>query len=195
MIKCGRVNLREAEIADRPKIFQWLAHSDITPSIMGEPTYPDQPIPTWEEFQQDYSDSYFRDTGNDKGRNFIILLGNTEIGTIGYDNLNKQLCQVDIDIWMREERYCGHGYGTEALNCIVNHLHAIYGIRTFRLDPSARNTRAIRAYEKAGFQIDKTYVWDRRPDYRDGVSMKREITEPGVVADGSRLHFGPLKLR
>ena len=58
---------------------------------MGEPTYPDQPIPTWEEFQQDYSDSYFEDTGNDKGRNFIILLGNAEIGTIGYDNLNKQL--------------------------------------------------------------------------------------------------------
>jgi len=174
MINCGRVSLRAAEITDRPKIFKWLTHSDITQSLMGEPAFPDHPIPSWEEFQLDYTNSYFEDTCNNTGRNFIILLGDTEIGTIGYDNLERKLLSVDIDIWMKEERYCGHGYGTEALNCLVDHLHANHGIRTFRLDPSARNKRAIRAYEKAGFQIDRNYIWGRRPDYQDAVSMKKE---------------------
>lgn len=176
MANCDQVSLREADIADRPKLFQWLTQSDITPSIMGEPTYPDHPIPTWEDFQREYSESYFQASGNEKGRNFIILLGGTEIGTIGYDNLDRRASQVDIDIWMKEERYCGHGFGTEALRCLVEKLHSKYGIRTFRLDPSARNKRAIRAYEKAGFRIEDNIVWNRRPDYRDAISMIREIT-------------------
>lgn len=60
-------------------------------------------------------------------------------------------------------------------NGLTEHPHANYGIRTFRLDPSARNKRALRAYAKAGFSIDPGYTWDRRPDYHDPASMKREI--------------------
>ncbi len=175
MIQCGRLSLRFAEMTDRPKIFQWLTQSNITPSVMGAPLFPDQPIPTWQEFIEDYTDTFFDDRGNEKGRNFILLLGTNEIGTIGYDNLDQERRTVDIDIWMKEEKYCGHGYGTEALNGLTEHLHANFDIQTFRLDPSARNKRALRAYAKAGFSIDSGYKWDRRPDYHDSVSMKREM--------------------
>ncbi|MEW5814374.1 MAG: GNAT family N-acetyltransferase [Spirochaetota bacterium] len=113
---------------------------------------------SWDDFKKDYTEAFFDECGDEQGRNFIILLGECEIGTIGYDNLDRQLRSVDLDIWMKEEKYCGHGYGSDALNCLINYLHVKYGITTFRVDPSARNDRAIRAYKKVGFQIETGYV-------------------------------------
>lgn len=175
-INCKTVNLRVAQLTDRRKIFEWLTQSDVTPSMMGEPRYPDHPMPSWDEFQQDYSEAFFNEHGDEKGRNYIILLGESEIGTIGYDNLDRQKRSVDLDIWMKGEKYCGHGYGSDAINGLVDYLHEQYGITTFRVDPSARNDRAIRAYKKAGFRIEPNYVMNRPPDYSDGITMKREIS-------------------
>ena len=175
MIKCKTIGLRVAEIEDRRKIFEWLTQSDITLSMMGKPNYPDHLVPSWENFQQDYTEAFFDENADEKGRNYIILLAETEIGTIGYDSLDRQTGTVDLDIWMKEEKYCGHGYGTEALTCLIGYLHEKYGITIFRVDPSARNERAIRAYKKAGFRVEPDRVWNRRPDYEDAISMKLEM--------------------
>ena len=54
MIRGAQVTLRPACESDRHAVYDWLAQSEITPSMMGPPTYTEAPIPTWEEFCADY---------------------------------------------------------------------------------------------------------------------------------------------
>jgi diamine N-acetyltransferase len=170
------VCLKPARLADRQKIFQWLTQSDVTSSMTGPPRYPDHPPPSWDEFKRDYPDVFFEDRPDGRGRNYIILAGGNEIGTIGYDNLDRIRQRVDLDIWMRSEAYCGRGFGTDAIETLVNHLHRTLGIREFDIDPSARNPRAIRAYQKAGFVAQERNPPGKEADYYDTAAMKRTIT-------------------
>jgi hypothetical protein len=45
MLKGNDILLREAEETDRRQVYEWLALSDLTPSMMGPPAFPDHPIP------------------------------------------------------------------------------------------------------------------------------------------------------
>ncbi len=150
------IELVPATEADREKIYSWLTQSDLTASMLGEPNYPDHPIPTLEEFCTDYTSNFFNVAGDGKGRNFIIVLNGVEIGTIGYDLLDKIKNRVVLDIWMKSEKYCGKGYGSEALETMSEYLHKTYSITNFVISPSVNNKRAIAAYKKAGFKIIKT---------------------------------------
>lgn len=108
--------LRPASIEDRRKIFEWLTQSDVTPSMMGPPKYPDHPVPSWNTFKQDYRESFFENSAGATGKNYIILAEATEVGTIGFDKLDFQYGTVDLDIWMKAEEFCGRGYGPDGLN-------------------------------------------------------------------------------
>ncbi len=170
------VRLRPAVIRDRKKIFQWLTQSDVTPSMMGPPKYPDHPLPTWEQFKQDYSESFFSVDEGSTGKNYIILARKTQVGTIGYDNLETQAESADLDIWMRAEKFCRLGYGFDAIKILMSHLHLTYGIKTFRVDPSHRNLRAITFYRKSGFVEEKCINRSEGGDYDDTIVMVRNVT-------------------
>ena len=116
-----KIDLVPAKETDRVKIFSWLTQSDLTSSMLGEPNYPDHPIPSWEKFCADYTLDFFNTSGDGKGRNYIILLNDIEVGTIGYDLLDKTKESVVLDIWMKSEKYCGKGYGSEALETLCNY--------------------------------------------------------------------------
>lgn len=177
-----QIKLRPAKISDRRKIYLWLTKSDLTPSMMGAPNYPDTQIPTWKEFCQDYNISFFNSSGNKKGRNFIILSNSTEVGTVGYDLFDKNKRRVILDIWLRAEKYCGLGYGSDALITLCNYLHRKYGIKDFYISPSSRNKRAIAAYSKSGFkkiqmsrsEAKKEFGMDIF-DYSDNIVMKKNF--------------------
>jgi len=180
----NKIELKPAQESDREKIYTWLAQSDLTPSIMGSPNYTDHPIPSWEEFCEDYPLPFFNASGDGKGQNYIIIADDKEIGTIGYDLLDKQKDMVVLDIWMQSEKYCGHGYGSDALNTLCNYIHENYGITNFIISPSARNERAIAAYRKAGFEYVKTLSKEEQKkefglsEYDDNILMiKRLITK------------------
>jgi RimJ/RimL family protein N-acetyltransferase len=146
------LSLRPALPPDREKIHEWLCRSDITACVMGPPLYPDHPVPTLEEFARDYHDSFFGPEGDGRGRVFLIVAQGEEVGAIGYDLLDREKDRVVLDIWMRSERFCGRGHGSRALDALVRHLRATYGVGTFIISPSARNGRAVAAYRKAGFE-------------------------------------------
>lgn len=164
----NRVQLRPAEARDRRKIYQWFACSDLTSSMAGPPKYPEHPIPSWEEFCDDYTEAFFNASGDGRGRNYIILADDDEAGTVGYDLLDPKAGRVVLDIWMRSEFYCGRGYGSDALCTLCSHLHEAYGVRSFIISPSARNSRAVAAYEKAGFVFLKN------------LSPEKQVEEFGV---------------
>lgn len=183
-ISGNKVELKPAHESDRKKIYNWLTQSNLTSSMMGPPHYPDHPIPSWEEFCEDYPLGFFNSSGDGKGRNYIIVFNDEEIGTIGYDLLDKNKNRVVLDIWMSAEKYCGHGYGSDAIDMLCKYIHKTYGITNFIISPSARNKRAITAYKKAGFEYVKILNKEEQKkefglsEYDDNILMiKRLITK------------------
>lgn len=158
-----------------------VTQSDLTSSMFGMPNYPDHSIPTWEEFCEDYIPHFFNSSGDGKGRNFIIIAGDKDIGTIGYDLLDKKKDRVVLDIWLRAEIYCGLGYGSDALNILCDCLHKTYGITNCIISSSARNKRAIAAYQKCGFEYVSTMSREEQEkefgqsEYDDNILMIKKF--------------------
>lgn len=152
MIRGERVTLRPATADDRRAIYEWLACSDVTSSMMGPPLFPDMPIPTWEQFRDDdYELLFFDGSRPDLGRSYIIEVDAEAIGHISYGEGDLTPGFAELDIWMRAETVCGRGYGADAVATLARHLYETLGLREFILRPSRRNVRAIAAYERAGF--------------------------------------------
>ena len=141
-----RVVLRPATWRDRRPVFEWLAESDVTPSMHGLPRFPDNPIPTREEFCRDYRPHFFSGSDPPAGRCFIISAGGEEIGVISYGGINRQKSRAELDIWMSCEANCGRGHGARAIMALCLVLREEFGVVEFVMRPSARNARAIRAY-------------------------------------------------
>lgn len=97
---------------------------------------------------------------------------------------------------MSTEKYCGHGYGSDALNTLCNHIHKIYGITNFIITPSARNKRAIAAYKKAGFEYVSTISKEEqekefgKSEFDDNIIMIKKL----IANQSSRLNSAPLGL-
>ncbi|MGB2630525.1 MAG: GNAT family N-acetyltransferase [Candidatus Omnitrophota bacterium] len=181
-IRGEKIKLRPAVLSERKLIYAWLAKSDLTPAFMGPSDYAESHIPTLKEFCQDYKESFFMPVGNKSGRNYIIIANNTRVGTIGYDLFDGRKRRVVLDIWMRSERYCDKGYGSDALRTICGFLNKRYGIKDFYISPSSRNKRAIAAYRKAGFKpikmsrnaAKKEFGIDIY-DYHDNIVMRKTL--------------------
>ena len=177
----NKIELESAQESDRKKIYTWLTQSDLTSSMMGAPDYPDHPIPSWEEFCEDYTLSFFNSSGDEKGRVYLISFNDEEIGTVGYDLFDKKKNRVVLDIWMRAEKYCGHGYGSDALDTLCKYICKTYSITNFIISPSARNKRAIAAYRKSGFEYCSTMSKEEqqnefgKSECEDNIIMKKSL--------------------
>jgi aminoglycoside 6'-N-acetyltransferase len=57
-----------------------------------------------------------------------------------------------IDIWIGEEEDLGKGYGTIMMTLALNSCFAEENVASVIIDPLASNTKAIRFYERIGFQ-------------------------------------------
>ena len=174
------VTLRPATLADRRAVWEWIACSDLTASMMGPPEFAENPVPTWEQFCADYLPHFFDGSRPDArgGRSFIIEHEDQAVGHISYDCRPPRESFAELDMWMRDSSCCGRGFGSDALRSLSAHLHEALGIREMILRPSARNSRAIRSYEKAGFtRLDLSQEEQARRygpgEYRDTVVMQR----------------------
>lgn len=160
MIKGKKTTLRPATLDDRRTIFEWGHDSDIAPFI-----YPDGgSTETFEDFCADWKTHFFTDEAPEQGRMFLILHRDSPVGTIAYNDVLPG-DRVEIDIWLSSESQCGKGLGPDAINALCSYLSTELGVRTFMMQPSARNPRAIRAYEKAGFVRTPATVEEIRAEW------------------------------
>lgn len=172
---CGqKISLRPATLADRQVIYNWLAHSDLTSLMLGEPHYPENPVPTWDEFIEDYETHFFDGSQTDQGMSFIIALEGKPIGHINYNTIIADT--VELDIWLCSSKYTGKGYGVDALITLSRHLNKTMGCNRCIIAPSVRNINAVRAYEKAGFSASKDIPTWFTPDYpNETVVMSKDL--------------------
>ena len=153
MIKGDKVELVPATLDDKKNIYDWCFHSETTKSHSGPPDYPENPISTWEDFfDEGYVDYFFTGTEPKNGRGFIILHDGEPIGFISYCSFHLKPHKSELDIWMNSEAHCGKGFGPDAIISLGAYLTENSDIDELIMRPSKRNTRAIRAYMKAGFE-------------------------------------------
>jgi RimJ/RimL family protein N-acetyltransferase len=85
----------------------------------------------------------------------ICLLGEeTSIGTVFLRSVDKVNGSGIVGIFIGDRRYLGKGYGTDALNALVDFGFGELRLERIELEVFDYNTRAIRSYQKAGFQTD-----------------------------------------
>jgi diamine N-acetyltransferase len=141
--------------------------------MMGSPDFEDHPIPTKEEFDEDYTDSFFENNLPYSGRSFIIIYRGEDVGQINYGDVQENPRSTELDIWLSDNKHCGKGLGTDAIELLMDILRIELDCKIFYIAPSKRNPRAIRSYEKVGFkkcgEIPEWFV----PDYEDAILMKQ----------------------
>ncbi len=144
------IKIRHAKIIEKEKTYNWLCLSDTTSMHMGEPDYPESPVPDWIQFQHDFEDFYYLESGNNKGSVMIIENDDEEIGCLCYACFHLKPNRAELDIWLNTKRHCGKGYGPQTLQLLIEYLTK-RDINKFIIRPSEKNLRAIAAYERAGF--------------------------------------------
>lgn len=170
-----RTTLRPATPDDRRPIFEWLALSDVTHLMLGAPTFPETPAPSWEEFLADYRDHYFDGSQPRLGRCFVILADGEPVGQITYNEIDPAGPSTEVDIWLSAAEHMSKGYGGDALRTLCDYLHRTFGCREVYIAPSQRNAPAVRAYRKAGFEEATAPPAWFVPDYPDAVVLVRRM--------------------
>jgi len=177
IIRGDKVALRPAVGADKRMIYEWAHHSDIAKWLHWPPK---DRIETYQEWCADWKPHYFKDEEPRRGRLFVIMRDNELIGATAYNTIDEENNRVEVDIWMSCEANCEKGHGPDALRALCKYLHETHSVDLAWLQPSARNPRAIRAYEKAGFRrVDITPEEAEKEygprDYEDSVVMVKHL--------------------
>lgn len=83
-----------------------------------------------------------------------LLDGDLAIGTVFLRDVDKVNGSGVVGIFLGDRRYLGQGYGTDALNALVDFGFGELRLERIELAVFDYNTRAIRSYVKSGFQTD-----------------------------------------
>ncbi|RTQ49761.1 N-acetyltransferase [Hymenobacter gummosus] len=151
LLQGSLVTLRPLTPADKELFYQWAVRSDATPFIFeGEGG---AALPTWEQLFADYQPHYFDGSDPALGQSFGIVVNGQPIGQVNYDSIDPLDNSTELDIWIASRTDTSRGYGTDALNTLVDYLFAQLGVELCTIVPAASNTRAVRTYEKAGFRL------------------------------------------
>lgn len=83
---------------------------------------------------------------------WAIELDGRLIGLIGIERVDSHDNRAPIRIGFLDDRELNKGYGTEAVRLVAHYAFEVIGLHRLSLRVLASNARAIRCYEKCGFQ-------------------------------------------
>ena len=105
---------------------------------------------------------------------WLVELDGRVVGLIqAYEEADPMYRHAGMDIVLHPDVH-GRGMGPEAIRVLARHLIEDRGHHRLVIDPNAANERAIRAYEKVGFQrvgLLREYEWHADRGWTDGVLM------------------------
>jgi RimJ/RimL family protein N-acetyltransferase len=164
-----KVILRPMKKDEVQLFYRWATASDATHFWYGE-RYGAK-IPTIQEFLQDWKPHYFDDSNPELGRCFVIILDNTPIGQINYNYIEPENRRTEIDIMIADSKNWGSGYGPDAIMILVSYLFEKMDVLEVWVAAAKDNERAIKSYQKAGFEVrkppenikDNIYFKDKNP--------------------------------
>ncbi len=156
----------------------------VVEQMMGPPTFPDQAVPTYEDFCEDWLAHYWTWETPERGRGFLVVEEDERVGFLAHNDvvrLDDGRRATELDTWLRGPDVIGRGLGPRAIDRLCLLLVRDLAVDVAFLQPSARNPRGIAAYEKARSRrvaLDTTAAaahYHTQPDYADSVFLARDL--------------------
>lgn len=156
---------------DYPIMAGWSNNAEYLRLLDGDPVRPETP----EFFMQ------FKNTDTSVNFHIRTLEDDTLIGFMGLFNIkwSNQTCILGMSIGNPD--YWGKGYGSDALRLMLQYAFDELNLYRISLEVLGYNTRAIRAYEKAGFVREGV---QRNAFRRDG--QRWDVYSYAIIEDDYR---------
>ncbi len=160
MIAGRRVALRPVEESDFPLIQRWQNHPEVW---------------WWMDYERPFSSVDVRESeerARKEGHPYIIEVGGRPIGRIGLDafRTRDRICSIYVFVGEPDDR--DEGYGTDAAMTLLGFAFDRLALHQVESSTIAENLRAIRMFEKCGFEIEAT-LHDR--SFKDGRFFDRVV--------------------
>ncbi len=132
----------------------------------------------WEELESEKSDFFDGQPGLSKYL-FIEYCGEI-VGVFCHEYHDALVPNMEFHIWLRSTKYIGKGIGPQSVQLMREHISKEYGVETFLMRPWIKNLRAIKVYQKCGFEIiedfvlEDYYTKDEIEQYGNGPYLKDE---------------------
>ena len=155
VIQGERVYLRPLERADAELYQRWRSDAEVA-ALAGLP----MPMSL---AQVEQRIARVAEHSGDDGYNFLICLqaDDRPIGEVMLFELDRLSGSAELGIFIGESVEWGKGYGTDAVNAMVDFGFGSLRLERIWLNVWTENERARRAYEKAGFVHEGTLRHDR----------------------------------
>ncbi len=155
MLRGERVLLRPLTSSDLRRCVKWFSDPQII-RFLGR----NSPVTLAEE------ERWFRDYERRTDEQiFAIEVGGAHIGNLGLHKIDRAHRKAEVGIVIGEPTLWSKGYGTEAMHVALRYAFDGLGLNKVSLDVLEYNTRAIRTYERLGFQPEGIH---REDAYKDG---------------------------
>lgn len=110
--------------------------------------------------------AYLEEHANDEATLAIIDMKEDElIGTVGLHDIDHINRRATLGIMIGDKNYRGNGYGTEAIQLILDYGFNYLNLNNIKLDLMEFNERALACYKKCGF---KEYGRRRKCNFING---------------------------
>jgi RimJ/RimL family protein N-acetyltransferase len=145
LIRGERVFLRPAEKSDVPIFVGWFADAEMS-SFLG------MRAPFSEAMEEQWFVRQVENQGKEHYHFVMCRLDNSQpIGTISLFRVDEVNGSAGVGISIGEKTLWGQGYGTDAMNALLDFGFGELRLERIWLDVYDFNVRARRSYEKAGF--------------------------------------------
>lgn len=138
----SRITLRKVKLADKNYFTKWWRDKELLKLTSG----------ILKRISVQKVDKYFRNIlKNKKDYHFMISLNKRVIGHISLSKSKRKNNWYETQIVIGEKKYWGKNYGSKAIKLLMQKAKHPK-ISKIYLEVRTTNIRAIRAYEKCGFQ-------------------------------------------
>ena len=145
MIIGKKVILREKNLADARDDYAWETDSELA-QLDAAPVL----AITFSEYYSEYA-AQLQNPLRISRRYSIETLSGEHIGNCSYYNINEDTGEAELGIMIGNRDYWNNGYGTDAVNTLVNHIFHQTNIKRVYLKTLKSNSRAQRCFQKCGF--------------------------------------------
>ncbi|MFQ5593960.1 MAG: GNAT family N-acetyltransferase [Anaerolineae bacterium] len=128
------------------RMYQWSRDEDVLRWSGGSML-----LMSFEDFKEAFQRELRRQDRH--SRSFGLLTETGEfIGRLGYFNIDYRRKEAELGILIGEKAYWGQGYGTDAIQALIDHVFHETDLQRIYLNTYAENLRAQRSFEKCGFR-------------------------------------------
>lgn len=161
----GRIYLRLMTKEDAENIIKWRNSEEVRRQFIYQRDFTVESHENWIKTMVE--------TGKVVQMMIVLNEGDRPIGSVYVRDIDLEHKKAEYGIFIGETDCLGRGYGTEAAELMIEYAFKFLGIHKLMLRVYADNERAIKSYEKAGFQKE-AYLKDDvlvQGKYRDIVLM------------------------